>query len=87
MCGPVTDIVASLHSRFQDKVNFIHIEPWDLQLARTEGRLVANDIALEWNLPTEPWVFVVNEDGNVAARFEGLVASEELADAITALLE
>ena len=87
MCGPVTDVAAALHDQFRDQVGFIHIEPWDLQIARSEGRLVPTDIVLEWNLPTEPWVFVVNEDGKVAARFEGLVASEELAGAITALLE
>ena len=87
MCGPVTDIAADLHGRFRDQVNFIHIEPWDLQIARSDGRLVPTDIAREWNLPTEPWVFVVNDEGKVAARFEGLVTSEELAGAITALLQ
>ena len=33
----------------------------------------------EWGLPTEPWVFVVDAEGIVIARFEGLVAEEELA--------
>ena len=87
MCGPVTDIAAALQSRFRDKVDFIHIEPWNVPIARAEGRLVPNDVTLEWNLPTEPWVFVVNEEGKVAARFEGLVTSEELSGAITALLK
>lgn len=36
----------------------------------------------EWNLPTEPWVFVVSEEGHVLARFEGLVSSEEVEAAI-----
>lgn len=86
MCGPVTDIAASLHEGFKDQVNFIHIEPWDLTIARGEGRLVPITVALEWNLPTEPWVFVVDEAGRVAARFEGLVTSEELEAAILAVL-
>ena len=86
MCGPVTDIAADLHGQFRDRVNFIHIEPWDVKIARSEGRLVATDITREWNLRTEPWVFVVNDEGKVAARFEGLVTSDELTGAITALL-
>ena len=86
MCGPVTDIAAALHERYSKQVNFIHIEPWDLKIARSEGRLVPIDVALEWNLPTEPWVFVVDKEGKVASRFEGLVSSEELENAITAVL-
>ena len=86
MCGPVTDIAAALHDRYKERVNFIHIEPWDLKITRSEGRLVPIDVALEWNLPTEPWVFVVDGDGKVSSRFEGLVSSEELENAITAVL-
>ena len=86
MCGPVTDIAAALHERYKEQVNFIHIEPWDLKIARGEGRLVPIDVALDWNLPTEPWVFVVDEEGKVASRFEGLVSSEELENAITTVL-
>ncbi len=87
MCGPVTDVVAALHGRNRDQVNFIHIEPWDLTMARAEGKLEPNEITLEWNLPTEPWVFLVNRKGQVAARFEGLVSSEELEGEIRALIQ
>ena len=82
VCGPVTDVVAELQGRYGDRVNFIHIEPWDLTLARTEGRLVLTEVALEWDLPSEPWVFVVGDDGRVAARFEGIASSEEIEAAI-----
>ncbi len=85
MCGPVTDVAAALQERYQDRVNFIHIEPWDLAVARGQGKLVPIDIMLEWNLPTEPWVFVVDEKGLITARFEGLVSSDELEAALQAL--
>ena len=86
MCGPVTDVAAQLHDRYKERVNFIHIEPWDLKVARNEGRLVQTDVMQEWNLPSEPWVFVISDDGRVAARFEGLVSAEELEDKILAQL-
>ncbi len=86
MCGPVTDVAAALHARYRDEVNFLHIEPWNLTVARSEGQLVPTDIFLEWNLPSEPWVFVVGDDGRVVARFEGLVSSQEMEAAILAMI-
>lgn len=26
-----------------------------------------------WNLPSEPWTFLIDSDGNVAARLEGTI--------------
>ena len=82
MCGPVTAVVGDLHRQLGDRVRFIHLEPFDLHIARSEGRLVFGSTASEWNLETEPWVFVVNAAGRVAARFEGLVGTAELEPAI-----
>ena len=86
MCGPVADMVAAVHDRYRDRVPFIHIEPYDLTVARTEGRLVPVDAMQEWNLQTEPWLFVVGGDGKVATRFEGLVSTEELEQALLRVL-
>ena len=86
MCGPVTDVVAQLSTRYDGRASFIHIEPWKLDVARTQGRLELTDIAREWKLPSEPWVFVVDREGRVSARFEGLVSAEELAAALEAAL-
>ncbi|MDE2869123.1 MAG: hypothetical protein OXR64_09555 [Chloroflexota bacterium] len=85
MCGPVTAVVGSLAQRFGDRLRFIHLEPFDLNVARAEGRLVWADVAREWNLETEPWVFVIDTTGRVAARFEGLVGAAELEPAIAAV--
>ena len=85
MCGPVTAVVGDLYEQLGDRVRFIHLEPFDLGIARTEGRLVFGPTAREWNLETEPWVFVVDASGRVAARFEGLVSAAELEPAIAAV--
>ena len=86
MCGPVTDVVAQLSEQYDGQANFLHIEPWRLNEARNEGRLVPTELMLEWRLPSEPWVFVVDGGGRVAARFEGLVSAEELAQALEGVL-
>lgn len=82
MCGPVTDVVAETYISYGDTVNFIHIEPWDLKIARNTGRLHPSPVSLEWNLPSEPWVFVVNTSGRVTKRFEGLFSKAELSEAL-----
>ena len=86
MCGPVTDTIAAVHDRFRGRADFIHIEPWDLDAARDEGRLVPSPVMDEWRLPTEPWTFVVGADGRVVKRFEGLVTGDEVAAALEPLL-
>src|SRR5574341_1823712 len=40
-----------------------------------------------WNLSTEPWVFVVDKDGNVAAKFEAAFSEQELEDALLSVLD
>lgn len=86
MCGPVTAIVANVQSELADRVNFVHVEPWNLKIARTEGRLVPSSTSLEWELPSEPWLFVINSSGYIVARFEGLVSEVELQEAILDVL-
>jgi len=70
MCGPVMDqVVRPLIPSYQDRVSFVHIEPYLLDKARA-GTLVPIPEMEQWSLTTEPWVFVVDADGKVAAKFE-----------------
>ncbi len=39
-----------------------------------------------WNLSTEPWVFIVDADGKITAKFEAVVGGPELEDALAPLL-
>ena len=87
MCGPITDVAAGLHAKYGEQVPFIHIEPYDLKIAREEGRLVTVDAMHAWNLVSEPWLFVIDEDGRVSQRFEGLVSAGELELALTEVLK
>ncbi len=86
ICGPVTDTLDKARGELEGAVEFIHIEPWDLDAARNEGRLVPRPVMAEWGLPTEPWTFVVGGDGRIAARYEGLVTVGEVLSALRPLL-
>jgi hypothetical protein len=93
-CGPALDLVKQVMPAYVGRVNFIHVEPYLLQV--TDGRTQpALDVlghpqpvraVVEWGLPTEPFVFVVNAQGKVAAKFEGMAYPDELTAALDALL-
>lgn len=84
LCGPVTETLAQAREELGGAVEFIHIEPWDLDAARNEGRLVPSAEMAEWGLETEPWTFVVGSDGRIAARFQGPVSRDEAVRAVRA---
>jgi hypothetical protein len=91
-CGPTLDVIKSAAADYKDKLTFIHVEPYELTF--TNGQLqpvltndnlpVAVDATNIWGLPTEPYTFVVDSSGKVTAKFEGIVAPEELRAAFDA---
>ena len=95
ICGPTLDMVNAVAVPFESKVVFIHVEPYVLQPATggglqpvlsTAGQLQLVPAAVQWGLPDEPWVFVVDASGRVTAKFEGAVGSDELTQAIQAVV-
>ena len=88
-CGPQLDAIKELKAAHSDRVNFLHVEVYDNPPEiRSDGISAArlSPTLAEWGLPTEPWTFVVGADGNVRAKYEGYVSSEELEDAIVSTL-
>ena len=73
VCGPVVDVVRTLIPTYGDRVVFIHQEIWDGGSLQKFSPTVE-----EWNLRSEPWIFVVDGGGIVRARFEGLTTRREL---------
>ncbi|MGE0600668.1 MAG: TlpA family protein disulfide reductase [Dehalococcoidia bacterium] len=86
-CGPSMEVVSEAAAAFQGKVNFVHVEPYKLDSegvlqfgSGNQRQLIEAGIA--WGLPSEPWVFVVDSNGTVVARFEGPYTLEELMAAL-----
>ncbi len=86
-CGPILNNVKAVATDFSGRANFIHIEPYQLDenghlvLDAQSNRIPATPTN-QWNLQTEPWVFVVGADGKITARFEGSASTDELRAAI-----
>ena len=81
-CAPVLESVAEVHDSVGDEAaNFIHIEVYeDFQALTVVKEMV------EWGLTTEPWVFVVDGNGRITAKFNGPLSPQELSAALNPLL-
>ena len=77
-CGPVVDIAEQVRAEHGKGVTFIQQEIYQ---DNDPGKPFRPQV-LRWRLPTEPWAFVIDRDGKVAARFEGVFSVGELARAV-----
>ncbi len=80
-CAPQLGEVQRLKARYGQQANFIHIEIFKDPMSRTPYETVT-----EWGLTSEPWVFLVDSAGLVAAKFEGPAPFAELEPALQRLL-
>ncbi len=83
-CGPILDNVKQVAPNFP-LVNFVHVEIYENLDATTREELRVVEAVDVWRLPSEPWVFVVDATGTIAARFEGAVDPAELRAALEEL--
>lgn len=86
ICGPTKQIADALYPTYKDRVNFVHVEPYDVATARTGDLVIQPFLESEWHLTSEPWVFIVDKDGNIAAKFDGPMSQDEIEAAIKAVL-
>jgi len=67
VCGPVTDVAMQLESKYRDRIDFIHQEVY----VDNDTNKGLRQPLRAFNLPTEPWLFVVDASGKITARLEG----------------
>ena len=82
-CGPVVDVVSHVRKQLAaTAVRFIHVEVFrGNDPARGYNRWMR-----QWGLQSEPWTFLVGQDGRIKAKFEGSVSARELRAAIESSL-
>ena len=86
-CGPLMEaVVVPLWEEFGDEVQFVHVEPFILEAVRATGRLIPIPLLSDWQLQTEPWVFVAAPGGVITAKFEGVASLEEVRAALVAAI-
>jgi hypothetical protein len=87
-CGPTLDRLKPFVAKYPG-VDFIHVEPYQLELqdgqlqpVLTNNSLTPTDVVSRWGLLTEPWIFVVDRDGIIRASFELIFSDQELTAAL-----
>jgi hypothetical protein len=93
-CGPTVELVKSVARENVDELEFVNVEPYELHMTDNglqpslddDGQLQPVEAALEWGIPVEPYLFLLDAEGRVFAKFEGLVGGEELRAAVEDVL-
>jgi hypothetical protein len=75
-CGPSHQVVMGLAQNYSDRVNFIHVEVY-----KNFDTFEVADAMREWNLETEPWLFFVDPNGKIVAKYEGGITAKEIVPA------
>ena len=81
LCAPVVNSVEAVHKAQPEAANYIHLEVY-----KSFNPLVGSDEMEEWHLVSEPWIFILDKTGKVAARLGGPVSPRELTEALTPLI-
>ena len=77
VCGPVVDIAEQVKSQYGDKAAFIHMEIYEDNQYNPKNPKFRPQVEA-FGLPTEPWLFLIDEDGTVQERIEGAFSVTEL---------
>lgn len=83
-CGPMLDQVQEVDSDYAG-FNYVHVEIYENIHVSSREDLVVVPAVEEWSLPSEPWLYVTDDSGTVAAAFEGAVSDAELRRALEAV--
>jgi len=89
-CGPTVNLVKSVAIDYEDEIGYVNVEPYELQMTANglqpklgeDGRLQPVQAVLDYGIPIEPYLFLVDAEGDVFAKFEGVVGADELRAAI-----
>lgn len=72
LCNSVLESLDPIYEQFQDRLNFVHVETYNLETGKKVPAIV------EWGLEENPWFYLVDSDGTIIYRCEGIFSDEEL---------
>ena len=79
LCAPIMSTVMDpLAATYADQAVFIHVEPYDLKALRDTGQQIPVAPTREWGLQSEPWIFVIDRQGRIAGKYEGIATEDEV---------
>ncbi len=93
-CGPQVDTVTELKNLYADQANFIHVEIYDnpIEIQSSLDMGIYSPVVVEWGLTksedylNESWVFIIDSDGLITAKYEGYASLDELESGLKEVL-
>lgn len=93
-CGPQVDTVTELKDLYAEQANFIHVEIYDnpIEIQSSLDMGVYSPVVVEWGLTksedylNESWVFIIDADGLITAKYEGYASLDELESGLEEVL-
>jgi hypothetical protein len=82
VCGPVVDVAQQVADEYKGEVEFIHMEVYN----DNDPNKGIRPQLRTYNLPTEPWTFLIGADGIIKDRIEGAYGVSELEEAVKKIL-
>jgi hypothetical protein len=83
VCGPVVDEAEQVKEINGDKAAFIHMEIFE----DNDPSNPVNEQVRAFRLPTEPWLFAIDENGTIAAVLQGAFGVEAITEAVEKVTE
>ncbi len=85
-CGPSLSVMEGLQKTYGDKMNFIHAEVYKYPFSESAANGTLSAPMTAWGLRSEPWLYLIDSKGVIAARFEGGITKEEIGPALEKLI-
>jgi hypothetical protein len=82
VCGPVVDVAQQVADEYEGKADFIHQEVY----VENEPSKGIRPQLKAFDLPTEPWTFLVDKHGVIRDRIEGAYGVSELEAAMKTIV-
>ncbi len=77
-CGPAYQTFDALHQRYGDRVNFIHIEVFAGLPNPANSGFKLSPTVEAFGLQSDPWLYLIDQQGSVLYRLEGLFTAAEI---------
>ena len=81
VCGPVVDVAEQVKELYGDRAKFIHMEIYN---DNDPNKRVRPQVRA-FRLPSEPWLFAIDQNGRIEAEIEGAFGVEELTSVVKGL--
>jgi len=86
-CFPQLDVLKKLKSKYHDKITFIHVEVYEnphLIKGNLKNAKISS-VLNGWNIKSEPYTFLIDENNYLFRKFQGYVSYEEIENYIVKL--